>query len=125
MKKHIGSTIALVLGILYFASALTNSGNSGGLVAGPVLILGALAYRSAKKRKLGEANNSTLRKWVEVLAMIVIAAAILLQNNLKYLIATDPISNLIIPLWAIIANIVIASMAMQSTEKISTASKNA
>ena len=125
MKKHIGSTIALVLGILYFASGLTNQGNSGGLVAGSVIILGALAYRSAKKRKLDEANNSTLRKVLEVLALIVIAAAILLQKDLKNLIATDPVPNLIIPLWAIIAYTVIAFKAKQSTEKISTASKNA
>ena len=125
MKKHIGSTIALVLGIFYFASGLTNPGNSGGLVAGPVIILGALAYRSAKKRKLGEANNITLRKGLEVLALIVIAVAILLQKDLKNLIATDPVPNFIIPLWAIIAYIVIASKAKQSTEKISTASKNA
>ena len=47
MKKHIGSTIALILGILYFISGLTK-GNSG-LIAGPIMILGALAYRSAKE----------------------------------------------------------------------------
>ena len=114
MKKHIGSTIALILGFLSFAGSVANPSNLSGLIAGPVIILGALAYRSAKKRKLGEVRNTALRKGLELLALIMIAAAILLQNDLKNLIAADPVPNLIIPLWAIIAYVVIASKARQS-----------
>lgn len=114
MKKHIGSTVALILGFLSFAGSVANPSNSSGFVAGPVIILGALAYRSAKKRKLSEVSNTALRKVLELLALIAIAAAILLQNDLKNLIVTDPVTNLIIPLWAIIAYVVIASKAMQS-----------
>ena len=124
MKKHIGSTIALILGFLSFAGSVANPANPGGLIAGPVIILGALAYRSAKKRKLGEVHNTALRKGLEISALIIIAAAILLQKDLKTLIATDPVPNQIIPLWVIIAYIVIAFKAKQSTKKISTASKN-
>ena len=123
MKKHIGSTIALILGLLSFASGV-NPGNPGGFVAGPVIILGALAYRSAKKRKLGEVNNSTLRKVLEALALIMIAAAILLQRDLKNLIATDPVPNLIIPLWAIIAYTVIAFKTRKATAEIGAVSKD-
>ena len=114
MKKHIGSTIALILGFLSFVSSVANPSNRSGLIAGPVIILGALAYRSAKKRMLGEANNTALRKGLEVLALIMIAAAILLQKNLTNLIVTDPVPNLIIPLWAIIAYMIIVSKAKQS-----------
>jgi hypothetical protein len=35
---------------------------------------------------------------------------ILAQNNLSYLIATDPVPNLIVPIWAIVAYLVIAFM---------------
>lgn len=114
MKKHLGSTIALILGFLLFAGSVANPSNPSGLIAGPVIILGALAYRSAKKRNLGVVRNTALRKGLELLALIMIAAATLLQNDLKNLIATDPVPNLIIPLWAIIAYIVIASKARQS-----------
>ena len=118
MKKHIGSTIALILGFLSFAGSVTNPSNPSGLIAGPVIILGALAYRSAKKRKLGEVRNTALRKGLELLALTLIAAAILLQNDLKNLITTDPVPNLIIPLLAIIAYIVIASRAKQSEKNV-------
>jgi hypothetical protein len=45
MKKHPGSTIALVLGVLWFISALGNFGSgliAGPINAGPTIILGAL-----------------------------------------------------------------------------------
>ena len=124
MKKLIGSTIALTLGFLSFAGSVANPANPSGLIAGPVIILGALAYRSAKKRMLGEVHNAALRKGLEVSALIMIAAAILLQKDLKTLIATDPVPNLIISLWAIVAYVVIASRAKQTTGKTGVVSKD-
>lgn len=124
MKKHISSTIALILGILSFASSLANPSNPSGLVAGPVIILGALAYRSAKKRILGEVKTTLLRKGLEVSAVVIIAAAVLFQNDLKNLIATDPVPNLIIPLWAIVAYILVASKTKKATEEVSGVSKH-
>ena len=51
--KHLGSTVALLLGSLVFLGAASRIGNGdpaapGALKAGLVLILGALIYRSAK-----------------------------------------------------------------------------
>jgi hypothetical protein len=106
MKKHIGSTLALILGALSLAAGAAKPSNL--LVAGPIIILGALAYRSAKKRILGEVTNSLLRKSLEALAVVVIVAAVLLQNDLKNQIITDPVPNLIIPLWAIVAYTTVA-----------------
>ena len=120
MKRHIGSTIALILGFLSFASSVANPSNPSGFVAGPVIILGALAYRSAKKRKLGEVNSTLLRKGFEASALVIIAAAVLLQNDLKNLIVTDPVSTVIIPLWAIVAYIVIVSKTKKGTEEVGT-----
>ena len=110
--RYLGSTLALVLGCLTWIAGVSNAvsdpSHVGGLlVAGPVMILGALAYRSAKKRKLGEAKSLAERKVVEVLLLLAICAIVLMQKNLKELIATDPFSNLLVPLWAIVAYLVV------------------
>ena len=47
--------------------------------------------------------------------MFIIVAAVLLQNDLRNLIITDPFPNLIIPLWAIIAYMIIALKRKKST----------
>lgn len=107
MKKHIGSTIAFILGFLSFSGSLANPQNPSGLISGPIIIIGALVYRSAKKRKLEEARNSLVRKVLEIIALVLITFAILFQNNLLVLIESDPVSNLIIPLWTIVAYIVV------------------
>jgi hypothetical protein len=106
MKKHLGSTVALILGALTLVAGLTQPGSL--LVAGPIIIVGALAYRSAKKRHLGEVKNSLVRKGLEGTAIVSIVAAVLLQNDFRRQIATDPVPNLVIPLWAIIAYSIIA-----------------
>jgi hypothetical protein len=106
MKKHLASTIALGIGVLSVVSGLTKMSST--LIAGIIIILGALAYRSAKRRKLGEITHSSLRKTLQICAIVIIIAAVVLQKNLTYHIATDPVPNLIIPLWAIIAYLVIA-----------------
>jgi len=72
------------------------------------MILGALAYRSAKKRKLGEVKSTLTRQLVEVALLLGICVVVLGQNNLKTLIATDPVPNFVIPLWAIIAYLIAA-----------------
>ncbi|MBI5966359.1 MAG: hypothetical protein HY882_00680 [Deltaproteobacteria bacterium] len=114
MKKHLGSTIALGIGVLSIVSALTKLTSTP--IAGIIIILGALAYRSAKKRKLGEISPSSLRKALEVCAIVIIIAAVLLQKNLTYHIATAPVPTVIIPIWAIIAYFVIA-LKKQKAEK--------
>ena len=106
MKKHICSTLALILGVLSLAAGAAKP--SSLLIAGPIIILGALAYRSAKKRMLGEVTDSVLRKGLEALAIVVIVASVLLQNDLKNQVIMDPVPNLIIPLWAIVAYTIIA-----------------
>src|SRR5262245_21613269 len=118
VRRHSGSTVALLLGCLSVISGIVNvasvptsttSAPKGGvLIAGLVMILGALAYRSAKKRKLGEAKSTLTRQAIEAALLLLICLLILAQNNLKHLIITDPVPNLIIPLWAILAYLVIA-----------------
>jgi hypothetical protein len=94
MLKHLGSTIALAPGILAlvggFASAYRGPRSGAGdlIVSSPIIILGALAYRSAKKRWLGQVASTTSRRVVEAIAMLLIFALVVPLNNLKMLIAT-------------------------------------
>ena len=117
VKKHLGSTAALVVGVISLVSGLANPGAL--IVAGQIIILGALAYRSAKKRWLGEAKQSLLRKSLEATAMVGLVAVVLLQNNLAALVVSDPVPNLIIPLWAVIAYSIIAFKKQRTTKELS------
>jgi hypothetical protein len=68
-----------------------------------VIILGSLAYKSRKKRLLGLAPSSRVRGALEIAALVVICALILLQRNFANQLYTDPVPNLIIPLWVLLA----------------------
>ncbi len=105
MREHIGSTIAIILGALSVLSGLANPGAA--FITGIIIILGALAYRSAKNRKLGKVHSSIIRKALEAVAILIAMAAVLMQNNLVSLIQADPVPNLIIPLWVLLAYIII------------------
>lgn len=74
------------------------------------MILGAIAYRSAKKRRLEEAKSTIIRKLVEIALLLLICIMVLAQNNLKYLIANDPVPNFIIPLWTLLAYLAVNFM---------------
>jgi hypothetical protein len=106
VKKHLGSTAAIVLGIIGFVSGIKPPSEM--LIAGPIIVLGALAYRSCKKRKLGEVTNSWLRVVLELAAMLAIVIASVLKNDLKDLMISDPVPNLIIPLVVVLAYVFIS-----------------
>ncbi len=101
MKKHLGSTLGIALGILSILAGLTQPGAT--LISGIVMLIGALAYRSAKKRKLQEVGNTVIRKVIEGIGIVGVIALIVLQKDLKMLIATDPVPNFVIPVFVIIA----------------------
>jgi len=108
MKKHIGSTIALILGILFFVTGLTQpTSNVDFFRSGIFVTFGALAYRSAKKRILGEVTTSLLRKVLELVAIAIIVALFLLPNDLLNIMSYRPVEYIIIPLWAIVPYIII------------------
>ena len=80
------------------------------MIAGFVIVLGAVAYRSAKKRRLGEVKSTTTRQVFEIVLLAALCAAILAQKNLSQLIVTDPVTNVVIPVWVIVAYAVVAFM---------------
>lgn len=122
VRTHLGSSTALVLGCLGFVgglSAVTKGGPGGTLIGALVMILGALAYRSAKKRKLGEVKSTATRLILEITMLLLIVLIIALQNDLAQLIVTDPIPNALIPLWAILAYLIaIPKSVMRSQARI-------
>ena len=105
-RRFLGSTLAIIAGVMYLLStpaSFQSGGGGSGLIGGPVMILGAVAYRSRKRRLLGLARAKAVRKTLELLTLAVILLVVGLQQNLKILIATDPVPNLIIPLCALVA----------------------
>ena len=81
--KHLGSTVALLLGSLVFLGAASRIGNGdpaapAALKAGLVLILGALIYRSAKRRRRGEEASTPARRVLEGIAIVLMFLSVLL-----------------------------------------------
>ena len=103
-KKFLGSNIALFIGILALVGGLSQASNL--ISAGVFMILGALAYKSAKKRKLSMVQSSTTRFVIELIAIAIIVFLVLMTGQ-KYLVE-DPFVSIFIPTWAIIAYIVIS-----------------
>ena len=104
--RHIGSTIAIVLGVLGLLAGLNqmvNHAGSSNFITGAVVLLGGLAYRSAKKRNLSESPNSLTRKLYEGVLIAVMVAVVVLQNKLIDEVYTHPVGNLFAPIWAISA----------------------
>lgn len=107
------SSASLVLGVV----ALLGIGNSGlglmALVPGIAMVLGALAYRSRKRIKLGLIEDGDREIW-EILAICGIVAATLgipraMGAELLQVWYVDPVPSLIIPAWAILAYFWIAN----------------
>ena len=105
--KHIGSTIGIIMGVSLMLTGLTRTESFQSLITGIVVLFGSIAYRSAKKRKLFEVPNTPVRILYEILMVIVSISLVAMQNNLPYLIESDPVPNFLVPLWVIIAYAVI------------------
>jgi len=100
MRNHLWTSIAIGCAILIFASgiqAVLANSSGGQLLSGEVILLSAIACRSANKRRLKEVSNSTLRKVIEAFLILVLILLVVLQNDLAVRIEIDPAPNLIIP----------------------------
>lgn len=106
-REFLGSTLALIFGVLYFISSLTNNG--AGLIAGPAIILGSIAYRSAKKRNLNQTKRHKTRIIIESILILIVIAIYGLHNDLLVYVQSDPVPYFIIPLWIAITYIYIAT----------------
>ena len=98
--KHSGSMTAIICGIILFMSGVgpnleeTGIANPGSIFGGISLLFGAIAYRLAKKRKLGVINFSISLLVIEVICIGIVIFLIAMagrdfiqQNSLGVLIA--------------------------------------
>ena len=95
-NKHSGSMTAIICGILLFTSGILPFEETGELIGSSViggisLFFGAIAYRLAKKRKLGTLNYFLVG--IEVVC-ISIAVLIVAMTNREFMIE-NPIAVLI------------------------------
>jgi hypothetical protein len=122
--RHAGSTSALVFGVLGLLAGLGTFAKdlekgTALVLLGVISILGALAYRSGKKRGLGEAETTPLRQIAEIAALLLIAFLVLAQKDPKNQIATQPIANFVAPIWAIVAYLVAVLIPWRKTGSVS------
>ena len=107
--RHLGSTIAIILGIILAGSSIGKIQKgyplTGDFHIGIIIIIGALAYRSAKRRKLGEVKPTIFRKVMEGLAVFIILLqfAFITKSSLQ----NEPLNSFVIPLWALVAYLII------------------
>ena len=79
---------------------------SGQLLMAFVTLFGALAYRSAKKRRLGEVKNTAMRVAIECVFIVLIVLAVVMQNDLQTQLAEHPAVSGLPLAWALIAYVV-------------------
>jgi hypothetical protein len=112
-KNHYGSTIGIVIGVILLLSYCTGVGkgmppNVSTFVCGLVIVVGSLTYRSAKKRKLKEVENTKQTLAAEIIALLLVIAFVGLQQNILDKIEKEPVSYFIVPFWVIIAYLIIS-----------------
>jgi hypothetical protein len=106
-----GSTTALVFGWLTFASganalapgAVAEGRDASGLVIGPAIVLGALAYRSLKRTHLGLRRPSAGRRFGEIVALVGVVLMVIMQRDVLTRMYEQPFQNVFIPLWVLAA----------------------
>ena len=116
--RFLGCNVALGIGVLSLiggVATVAKGGQGDGALAGLSIILGALAYRSRKKVLLGMVSASRIRRVVEISFILVILCAVLFQNNVGAKIYNDPVPNVIIPLWALVAYIWVSFRRQRAT----------
>jgi hypothetical protein len=72
--------------------------------SGPTIVLGALAYRSAKRRRLSLKPDTALRRGIEIgmLLLVFLPVPLLALRGLKVW-TSNPVSGIVVPLWSLVA----------------------
>lgn len=108
-----GSIIALIFGALSILGGFSklvakNSDGGDSVIAGLVMFLGALAYRSAKKRRLNLKVDKMQTRNIERAELLIALLLIILQNNLLDRMYMNPVVNLVIPVWVLTAYVIVS-----------------
>lgn len=96
--KFIGSYATFVVGVLLL---LIGIGHPSSIIPGWYMVIGSVAYMSAKERKLGLVKEYIGKNMWEILGIVAITISTVTTN--WRILYNDPFPNLIIPIWAIIA----------------------
>lgn len=116
-KHFLGPTIALFFGIFIILGSI-GSGLGLDARAGLAIILGALVYKSIKKRRLGLAKPTGLRRGLEIIGILIIAFYFVIDVILKsFPIVSHPIST-IAYVWALVAIIIAYQKQAPANSKI-------
>jgi hypothetical protein len=104
--SFIGSTVATLIGVISIVSELSHIStwvHMDNFVGGITAIFGAVAYRLAKERRLGLKPDSALLRSVEAALLAAVVATPIVQTVMGVDFVTRPWSNLLIPMWTVIA----------------------
>ena len=105
--KHrmIGSTAALVVGVLGFLGSFGRLADDqdADLIPWTFVLLGAVAYRSRRRRLLGLRSDSHARVLFEAVCLAVLAVAWLALTDVAVLVVYQPATYLMFPIWALAA----------------------
>jgi intracellular septation protein A len=104
--SFIGSTVAIVIGVISIGTQLSHIStwvHMDNIVGGITAIFGAVAYRLAKERRLGFKPDSVVLRNVEAVLLAVVVGTPVIQTVMGVDFVTHPWSNLLIPVWTVIA----------------------
>lgn len=109
-NRFVGSTLAAWSGaffLVYGMFDLVSGGNTGlGTdlsVFAIVIILGSLAYRSVKRRRLGLAPDSTQRRVFEGIALLAIVILVLFRRDPMQHFHDEAFGSVYVPVWVLVA----------------------
>ncbi|MEA3450201.1 MAG: hypothetical protein U9Q85_04505 [Patescibacteria group bacterium] len=103
-NKHWGSTIGIILGVLFFISLFGNPTLNGSntFFTGILIIVGSLAYRSRKKQILS--SKSKKIPILEIITLILLFLHISLGIN-QELWYDHPLNFTLVPIWILVVYI--------------------
>lgn len=108
-SSFIGSTVAMVIGAISLLGQLSHwpSVNDDNIFGGVTAILGAMAYRSAKQRRLGLNRDATWRRIAEVALLALVCLPVPFAIVTVDGVVHNPWSSIVVPAWSIIAYLIV------------------
>ena len=113
--SFIGSTTVMVIGVISFISQIRHWPNVSDdeLLGGITMVLGALAYRLAKQRRLGLAPDTRWKPIVEIVLLLLVFVPTFLEARVQDGIIHNPLGSYVIPIWSVAAYLTVRYRRVQ------------